>query len=200
MKAALTAGLIFQSWLASLVMPRQWRKFEKRTSKLFKRFGVDIFHTIDVKRTDKDFRRWSVDRKIEFLDEFQHIINETLELGFASILKQEDYDYYRNLQCPRKARKDSKYTIMFRGCLAAAIDGAGSIQEWRYGKEPKLNIVLESGHDNAPDAMRLYNFFKDRVPSSALSGLTFESKGDSLSLAAADLFAYPIRRHEFFVL
>ena len=40
---------------------RQWRKFEKRTGKLFKRFKVDIFHTIDVRRTDKDFAGWSVD-------------------------------------------------------------------------------------------------------------------------------------------
>jgi hypothetical protein len=56
---------------------RQWGKFEKRAGKLFKRFRVDIFHTIDVRRTDKDFEGWSVDRKIKFLDEFQHIINES---------------------------------------------------------------------------------------------------------------------------
>ena len=39
---------------------RQWRKFEKRTTKLFVRFRVDIFHTIDVKRSDKDFEGWPV--------------------------------------------------------------------------------------------------------------------------------------------
>jgi hypothetical protein len=38
---------------------RQWRKFEKRAGKLFKRFRVDVFHTIDVRRTDKDFEGWS---------------------------------------------------------------------------------------------------------------------------------------------
>ena len=58
---------------------RQWRKFEKRVGKLFKRKRVDVFHTIDVRRGDKDFEGWSVNEKIEFLDEFQHIINETLE-------------------------------------------------------------------------------------------------------------------------
>lgn len=90
---------------------RQWRKFKKRTSKLFMRFGVDIFHTIDLKRTDKDFEGWKVDRKIKFLDEFQHVINETLERGFASILRQADYDYYRNLYWPPKARK--RFPIRF---------------------------------------------------------------------------------------
>src|SRR5579863_3291764 len=73
---------------------RQWRKFEKRTTKLFTRFRVDIFHTIDVRRTDKDFEAWSVDRKIEFLDEFRHIINETTEMGYAAVLLEKDYQYY----------------------------------------------------------------------------------------------------------
>jgi len=34
---------------------RRWQKFEKRAGKLFKRFRVDVFHTIDVRRSDKDF-------------------------------------------------------------------------------------------------------------------------------------------------
>ena len=92
---------------------RQWRKFEKRTSKLFKRFGVDVFHTIDVRRTDKDFRDWKVDRKIDFLDEFHHIINETLERGFASILRNDDYNYYANLSWPKKAQKTSQIWSSF---------------------------------------------------------------------------------------
>ena len=60
---------------------RQWRKFEKRTAKLFKRFHVDVFHTIDVRRSDKDFAGWTVDRKIEFLDELHHIAAVTTELS-----------------------------------------------------------------------------------------------------------------------
>src|SRR5262249_21360043 len=69
---------------------RQWRKFEKRSAKLFDRYKVDVFHTIDVRRSDKDFEGWKVDRKIEFLDEFQHIINDTLESGVAAFLRDDD--------------------------------------------------------------------------------------------------------------
>ncbi|MFZ1920859.1 MAG: DUF3800 domain-containing protein [Xanthobacteraceae bacterium] len=174
---------------------RQWRKFEKRTNKLFARFRVDIFHTIDVKRTDKDFDGWTVDRKIEFLDEFHHIINETTELGYAAILLEKDYRYYLSLPWPKKARKDSRYTLLFRACMADTIDGILSIDRLKYNNEHKLNTVLESGHPNAPDALRLYNFFKDRlggVTNRSMAGLTFEKKGDCLPLAAADLFAYSV--------
>jgi hypothetical protein len=38
---------------------RQWRKFEKRDGKLFKRFRVDVFHAVDVRRGHKDFKGWT---------------------------------------------------------------------------------------------------------------------------------------------
>jgi hypothetical protein len=77
------AGAEISAMAGFLGDARQWRKFEKRVTKLFKRFRVDVFHTIDVRRSDKDFDGWTVDRKIEFLDEFQHVINDTLESGVA---------------------------------------------------------------------------------------------------------------------
>jgi hypothetical protein len=100
---------------------RQWRRFAKRVTKLFIRFRVDIFHSIDVRRSDKDFSGWTVNRKIVFLDEFQHIINETLAHGVAAVLKYEDYEYYCNLVWSKKASKDTLYTIPFRACLAEVI-------------------------------------------------------------------------------
>jgi hypothetical protein len=121
---------------------------------------------------------WSVDRKIEFFDEFQHIINETLQPGFASILRNDDYEYYASLPWPKGARKDSKYGLLFRASLSSIADAALTVERWAFNDEPKLYIVCESGHPNAPDAIRLYNFFRDRFQgqSKALAGLDF--KGD----------------------
>jgi hypothetical protein len=169
---------------------RQWRKFEKRTGKLFARFKVNVFHMVDVRRTHKDFEGWTVDRKIEFLDEFQHIINECLESGVAAFLSAEDYRFYCDLEWPRRARKDSKYCIMFRACMSQILETVFQTPRWADGKEPSLHVVVESGHANAKDIVRLYNFVKERLPSRALSGLTFADKKDCLPLAAADLFAY----------
>jgi hypothetical protein len=168
---------------------RQWRKYEKRTSRLFKRYGVKVFHAIDVRRGHGDFKGWTVDRKIEFLDEFQHVINETLEGGVASFIRNEDYQYYSGLYWPKKARRDSKYTIMFRACLAHAVDVVGHIPQ---AKEPRLFVVLEDGHTNAEDAVRSYRWVQDRatMAQSALAGLAFSNKKDCLPIAAADNFAY----------
>jgi hypothetical protein len=167
---------------------RQWRKFEKRSGKLFKRYRVDIFHTIDVRCGDADFKGWTVDRKLQFLDEFQHVVNETLLGGVASVLRDDNYTFYSNLNWPRKSRRDSKYGILFRGCLAHIVDVIGNVPSSR---EPRLNIVLETGHKNAPDTARIYQWVQDRLgPSRALSGLAFADKKSCLPVAAADLLAY----------
>lgn len=167
---------------------RQWRKFEKRVGKLFKRKRVDVFHTIDVRRGDKDFEDWSVNEKIEFLDEFQHIINETLESAISAFIKADDHDWYKALPWPRKTRWDSKYGLLFRACLSQTIDVMEKIPTT---KEHTLHVVLESGHANAQDVVRIYAWAKSRLgPSRALAGLIFESKKTCLPLAAADLFAY----------
>jgi hypothetical protein len=165
---------------------RQWRKYEKRTAKLFKRYGVKVFHAIDVRRGHDDFKGWTVDRKLEFLDDFQHIINETLESGVAAFIREEDYKYYLGLNWPRKARWGSKYTIMFRACFAHAVDIVGHIENI---KEPRLHVAIEDGHDNVEDARRSYNWVRDRLPSRALAGLTLGDKSE-LPLAAADNFAH----------
>ena len=175
---------------------RQWRKFEKRTTKLFARFRVDIFHTIDVKRTDKDFEGLPVDRKIEFLDEFHHIINETTEMGYAAILLEKDYKYYLSLPWPKKAPEDAaRYTLLFRACMADAIDGILSIDRLKNQSEPRLHVVLESGGLNPGDVTRLYNSLKKRFGGAlnrSLAGLTFKIQSRLLAARCGCSFL-PIR-------
>jgi hypothetical protein len=167
---------------------RQWAKFEKRTGKLFARYRITGFHAVDVRRTKADFAGWSIDRKIEFLDEFHHIINETLESGVAAFVSDEDYAYYCGLNWPRGTRRDSKYGILFRACLSQAIDSIAGIPSMI---EPRLRVVLEDGNKNRDDAVRIYSWAEGRIGQhNALSGLTFGSKAGSLPLATADLFAY----------
>lgn len=98
-----------------------------------------------------------MDRKIEFHDEFQHIVNETLESGAVAFIRDDDYKYYLAPNWPKKTRWDSKYTLMFRACLAQIIDVVGHIPQT---KEPQLRVVLEDGHSNAQDAVRNYKWVR----------------------------------------
>lgn len=170
---------------------RQWISFERRARRLFARFQVDIFHCIEVRRSEKDFAGWSIDKKLKFLDEFQHIINETLQVGMVAIISREDYAYYKSLKWPQKVRQDSLYSILFRACASFMIESVIATPQWKNGSEPTLNIIVEQGHKNAPDLTRFYEETKKRIgPHNAMGGLSFGDKANCLPLAAADLLAY----------
>jgi hypothetical protein len=78
--------------------------------------------------------------------------NETLLGGVTSVLRDDDYTYYSNLEWPKRSRRDSKYGILFRGCFAHVIDVIGNIPN---AYKPRLRVVLEDGHKNAPDTARM---------------------------------------------
>lgn len=172
---------------------RQWRKFEKRAGKCVRRYGVDVCHAIDIKRGHNDFEGWSVDRKISFIDDMQHIVNETLELGYAVILKNADYEsFYAKQDRPKKVIRDSKYGVLFRATIACLVEGIGRTDDWKK-RVRGVQFVLESGHPNAGDAVRLFEYARANLSArarEALAGISFESKVKCLPLATADLLAY----------
>jgi hypothetical protein len=170
---------------------RQWQRFNARVGELFAQFGVREFHLVDLRHSRGDFGGWSVDRKIELTDELQHIANQSLERGVTAFLSEENYQkHYCALGWPRRARKDTKYCILFRACMGFTVDSVPRTPRWAIGEEPQLGVVLEDGHKNAGDVQRFYETMIrqfDGLPR-ALAGLSFANK-DCLPIAAADLIA-----------
>ena len=98
---------------------------KKEAKKLFDRFHVDIFHTIDVKRSDKDFKGLTTE-EIKFLDEFAFLSQDALERGFVCVLKKDDYiEHYANKPQPKRSHGNlSMYTIIARAAIGASIEAA----------------------------------------------------------------------------
>ena len=132
-ETAITQGATDWSWhrhpwgvVFEVLFPteQQWQAFNARVTEMFAKFNVRQFHLVDLRHNDKDFAGWSTDRRIEFVDELQHIANETLEAGVTAFLSEENYQkHYCALDWPRRARKDTKYCILFRACMAITPSG-----------------------------------------------------------------------------
>jgi hypothetical protein len=171
---------------------RQWRNYEKRTEKLFRRYHVNVFHAIGVKRGDPPFKGWSVDKKLSFMDDFG-VINNDLEFGFTAILRASDYEqFYAKKDRPKKVIQDTKYGVLFRATVAGMVEVIGS-QAGKWPRDLQLNFVLETGHRNAPDAARLYDWCRSKMSErarKALGPMSFDTKANCLPLAAADHLAY----------
>jgi hypothetical protein len=88
--------------------------------------------------------------------------------------------------------QDTKYGVLFRAIVAGIFTVIGQKPHW--AQHGQLRLVLESGHRNAADAVRLYEFCRSKIQHprahKAFGGLTFKTKNECLPLAAADHLAY----------
>jgi len=171
----------------------QWVGCEKRLDRLFKDFGVTLFHATDFRGTKGDFEGWTLPQKAQFNSRFLQIVDDQLSFGVSGVVAPKNYkQHYRSQQFPRKVRPDSEYAICFRAALAKAV----RFVEHRAPDWP-LHVVLELGHKNAQDAIRVFQelrtFLPDRLVG-ALGTIKLASKADCRFLALADSFAYSLFR------
>jgi hypothetical protein len=171
----------------------QWVGFEKLLTKLYKDFNINIYHAKDFRGTKNDFEDWDLDTKARFNSRLLRIIDMQLAFGAAALVKRADYqDHYRSRGFPRKARPDTEYGICFR---AAATRSLLFIEQ--RARDWPLNFVLELGHKNYSDAIRVFQDLKARPNlAPALGGISFVSKHDCPFLGIADQLAYNLFRNE----
>ena len=88
-------------------------------------------------------------------------------------------------------RLDSKYGLCFRNCLYFfALEG---IKRTFRGRYPTLNFVLESGHRNFGDALRIFNEVKAELKANAcdmLGTMASADKDECDPLMMADFLAH----------
>ncbi len=170
----------------------QWTRFEQAFGLIKKRHGFKIFHTKKFKRREGDFRGWSNEQCSALMAELAQITSHAFTEGVTMTLDNASYEAdYKAGEKPRKLRLDSKYGLCFRQCLFFfMLEGFKRARRKRY---PKLHFVLESGHKNAGDALRIFNEAKKELLSfdcDMLGDLTFADKDECDPLMMADFLAH----------
>lgn len=171
----------------------QWAAYERDLADLFSEFGVKKFHAKDLRGNKGDFKGWLTATKARFNSRFLRLADDHLTAGLSMILPSDNYDgMYRVNGFPRKARPDTKYGLCVRGALWKSIVLiAERKQDW------PLNVIFETGHKNAGDAIRVFGEVQDSLRTEyapMLGYISFESKDGCLPLAVADSLAYAIWR------
>jgi hypothetical protein len=115
-----------------------------------------------------------------------------LYYGFSVSLSPNDYlDIYKAKALPRRKRKDSQYGLCFRVAIIAAIRFMSQVRK----NEWPLTVVLEGGHRNCGDAVRIFNEIKGglmRDGIDVLGPIAVELKKKCLPLSAADFLVHTI--------
>jgi hypothetical protein len=171
----------------------QWSAYEHDLSQLLADYEVKIFHARKFRTSKGDFKGWPTTKRARFNSRFLRLADDHLAYGLAMILRPDDYaKIYRLHEFPRRARPDTQYGLCFRTALwKSAVLMKDRPADW------PLNVVLETGHKNAGDAIRVFGEFQDSLHpeyAPSLGTLVFASKENCLPLAMADSLAYAIFR------
>jgi hypothetical protein len=180
----------------------QWSGFDPLWRKLLKQNRLDHFHSKSMRQSKGQFRGWRVFEKFEFTQRAAEIALKHLEFGFTIALSDAAYDqHYVAGHRPKEIPLDTRYGLCFRHCLSHVPMMA---KQAFKGRELDINFVLESGHKNAGDALRIFERVKKQGLTNPneieivemLKTLTFEDKARYPGLQVADINAYNAYQHE----
>lgn len=175
---------------------RGWQAYERDLNSLFKQHNVDYFHAIKLRNRKGPFKHLNAATQAIFIHDFFELVHQHLPYGFAISLAQKDFEevYRANKDAlPKRFRHDSQYGICFRFCM-------GVIHTFMKNqpRECPVDVVLESGHRNSGDAVRVYNDAKEEMQrfeqDMIFGSMTVESKKNNLRLTAADALAHSLFR------
>lgn len=166
----------------------RWRDFNDAFGDLLRKHGIEKFHAKDFKNRNGPFKRMSFEEYAKFNSSFLHLIDHCVVRGIVIVLPSKPYkEMYRPRFKGMRSRPDSEYGLCFRAAILMYV------KELDQGAFP-LVPVLEAGHKNAGDAVRVYNELKALDDIGALGPMSFETKASCLPLAAADSIAYGMFR------
>ena len=170
----------------------QWEAFDANFQRMKEKHRFKIFHTKKLKKRDGDFRGWSDRQIFAMMNDLAMITSTAFTEGVSFTLDNADYETeYRSGSGPRKLRLDSKYGLCFRQCLLFFCFESIKVASGEVC--PKLHFVLESGHENAGDALRIFNETKKELQAAncdMLGDLIFAGKDECDRLMMADFLAH----------
>ncbi len=171
----------------------QWSNYEHDLSLLLNEFGIEIFHAKEFRQKKGPFKGWQETKRARFNSQFLQIADNNLAYGLAMIVDNKDYrDIYSPGTFRKKSRPDTIYGLCFRAALLKVLLLVkDSSDMW------PINIILENGHKNAGDALRIFGEMKDQLNpkySPYLGKISFGTKRDTVPLAISDSLAYAIFR------
>jgi len=167
-----------EEWIA---LEREWRKILRNHNITHVR-AKQLFHR------QGQHKGWSHKQVKQLWYDLLYVLQER-ELYASKTVLYEDYykQFYVGSGPQKKERLDTRYALCFRSIVHAL----PLLHQHRH-PQGAVNLVLESGHKNAPDAVRVFNEMKtDGAPYSAgIGSVSFMAKKESCALQAADMLAY----------
>lgn len=174
---------------AFLGSARQWEIFLRRFRKLRQQYGFKILHSKKFRHRTGEFAGWSIEKCRALVNDLACLIRDELSEGVSATLPRAIYEQeYRAPPIPKGMNLDSQYGVCFRQSLYLLIQEMS-----RNKKRHRLYVVIEDGHKNVGDTVRIFNEVKaelGRLGVDILGTITIAKKSECLPLTVADFQAH----------
>lgn len=172
----------------------QFAQFTRRLDEIRGRYGFKVFHAVEFRNGDGEFRGWPPEKKLALAIELSNLVAETMTAGAVATLVRDDYNRcYRADTSQPKVPKDSAYGLCFRMCL---VDFLQEIQEaYPYETTPyTVHVVVEDGDPNVGNAKVIFEEIRATMLAKfkvdPLGTFRVAAKSQCLELMLADFLAY----------
>ena len=165
-----------------------WSLFERNVEPVFKEFGVEVLHAVNLHNTKGDFKLWPRDKKEKFVSRVCEAMAPNVLRGISVSVNKENYQARREESKAKGTEKSSPYDYCFR-----------VISDWLM-KQAEIcavgvSFILEDGHGNNAEVEKGFHKLRQRYKlEEVLRSLSFHAKKDSRAIQLADLYAYYSRR------
>ncbi len=168
-----------------------WRRFEKALTAIQSQYGFTIFHAKEFKNGKGEFKGWPREKRLALAHDLTDLIRTKTMEGITVTVPREQYAARYRERCPEGMHIDSQYGLAFRALMGQVVQ----VLVDRGGNNHTVHMVLESGHANVGDAVRIFNELKkraDRLGANLFGTITVAGKKDASArpLMVADFLAH----------
>jgi len=176
----------------AMASARQWQAFQRAYMPIKRRYEFEVFHATDFKGKTGEFKGWKTEKYLALIEDLYELTKDAFMESVVAVLDNAAYESeYRLGQSPKRLRLDSKYGMCVHNCIMHFVVEAA--RRKHRGRLPTLHCVLESGHKNAGDALRIFKEMKRDLKGSeydVLGEITFAAKRDCDPLMPGDFLAH----------
>jgi Protein of unknown function (DUF3800) len=166
-----------------------WVDFEIEWNKIIQKHNIPFLRAKQFFHRQGPYRNWSRDQMEHLWADMMYILQERKHI-FASktVLRDDNYKMFYVSDGPNgKERLDTRYALCFRAFLHFLA------QTHFQHHSGAINFVLEQGHSNGNDALRVFQEIKADKSlrwRETIGSLSFGEKRQSGALQIADMLAY----------
>ena len=175
----------------------EWADFDREWRKVLVKHDLRFVRAKQLFHRQGPYRKWR-DKQFEYLwADLLYVLQEHKGFQISKIvLKDEDYyrSYIGDGPYSKRERLDTRYGL----CVRVALNFLPMVHH-RLKAPGSVNFVVEAGHKNAGDALRIFNDLKNSRSyswSQSIGAISFGTKPDFPALQAADLVSYWFYKNE----